>query len=296
MKIHYTHCPVCNHTNLEPLLTAQDHTVSKEYFPIVQCATCNFRFTQDVPDQAHIGKYYAAENYISHSDTDNSLFFKVYKQVRKITLKAKHRLIEKQVPTKGHLLDVGCGTGYFPAELVKQGWMVTGLEPSETARTIGFKQNGFQSEPIEKFYSFPDNAFDAITLWHVLEHVHDLNGYFQQFQRILKPGGYLFIAVPNPDSLDANHFKAEWAAWDVPRHLYHFTPEIIRKLSEKHKLDFQTFHPMWFDAFYVSMLSREIKNQFKWLGLWDGLKSNIHALTNKSHCSSLVYVIKKPIA
>lgn len=290
---HYTECPVCGHTEFTHKLTAEDHTVSHEKFAVISCNQCGFLLTQDVPDQNNIGKYYQSQNYISHSDTNQGLFFKLYKWVRSFTLAQKKSLIHSFHPERKNLLDVGCGTGYFLHSMKSAGWTVTGLEPSETARNIARQQNQIDALDPSEIYTFPENKFDVITLWHVLEHVHDLNGYFQQFYKILKPGGYLFIAVPYSGSADARQFGKDWAAWDVPIHLYHFTPDSIQDLCKKHRLNYIKNYPMWFDAFYVSMLSREIRKQNKWIGIWDGLKSNIHALTNKRQTSSLIYVIRK---
>lgn len=293
--IHYTHCPVCNHTEFKPHLKAKDHTVSGEWFSILSCQSCGFLFTQDIPGPDEIGRYYQSENYVSHTDTKKNLFFRIYAQVRNYTLRQKRNLITGLNPPTRDLLDVGSGTGYFPAEMKKAGWKITALEPSETARQVCMQQHGIQPDDPSVLYSLPSESFSVITLWHVLEHVHDLNGYFQRFHALLKPGGFLIIAVPNPESPDAKQFGPEWAAWDVPRHLYHFTPGVMQQLSAKHGFLFHAHQPMWFDAFYVSMLSREISNQTKWTGIWDGLTSNIHALTNKSQTSSLIYILKKSV-
>jgi SAM-dependent methyltransferase len=294
MKIHYTACPVCGHTHFHEALQAKDHTVSGETFTIIACNKCGFMLTQDVPDADHIGPYYAADAYVSHTDTEDSFFFKVYKWVRNYAIRTKAGWVEKYSRrNKGNLLDVGCGTGYFLAEMRSRGWQITGLEPSETARKVAESKHQLFPQLPQKLYTFPQDTFDVITLWHVLEHVHDLNGYFEAFNKILKQGGVLLIAVPNPESQDAKQYGADWAAWDVPRHLYHFTPAVMKQLADKHGFEREKMHPMWFDAFYVSMLSREIRKQPKWPGAFAGLRSNIHAMTNNSQCSSVVYVLRK---
>lgn len=294
--IHYTHCPVCDHTEFKVSLKAKDHTVSGEEFSILQCQNCNFLFTQDIPDQHEIGRYYESENYVSHTDTKKNLFFRLYAQVRNITLQQKLQLINRlSAPTK-EIMDVGSGTGYFPAYMQKAGWMIKALEPSSTAREVCLRQHGIQAEDPQAIYTMSPESVSVITLWHVMEHVHDLNSYFSRFFSILKPGGFLVIAVPNPESYDAKSFGAEWAAWDVPRHLYHFTPATMKRLAEKHGFSLIQTSPMWFDALYVSMLSKEIQNRSKWSGLLNGLASNLHALTNKSQTSSLIYIIQKPKA
>lgn len=294
--IHYTHCPVCNSTDFQLVLTARDNTVSGKEFPIVSCKDCNFLFTQDVPDQSEIGEYYQSDNYISHSDTRKNLFFKAYSWVRNFTLKQKRDLIESLSIQTRTLLDVGSGTGYFPSYMQSNGWKVTALEPSETAREVCQKQHGIIPKDPTEIYTLADSSFQVITLWHVLEHVHDLNGYFSRFYSLLNPGGYLIIAVPNPESKDAKIFGRDWAAWDVPRHLYHFTPKTMRTLSDKHQFEWVKTAPMWFDSLYVSMLSKEIQKKSKWTGILEGISSNMHAMTNNGQTSSLIYILRKPNA
>jgi 2-polyprenyl-3-methyl-5-hydroxy-6-metoxy-1,4-benzoquinol methylase len=292
--MHYTHCPICEQASLKAFLKAKDHTVSQEEFTIVECNNCGFLFTQDVPDSNEIGKYYQSDNYISHSDTRKNLFFKIYNWVRNYTLKQKHSLIHALGTSQKTLLDVGSGTGYFPAYMKSQGWTVSALEPSDTARAVCEKQHQIIPKDPSEIYTLPNQSFEVITLWHVLEHVHDLNGYFKRFFELLNPGGYLIIAVPNPESQDAQTFGAEWAAWDVPRHLYHFTPGTMKRLAEKYHFEWKGTQPMWFDSLYVSMLSKEIQQKTKWLGIVDGIHSNIHAMTKNSQTSSLIYVLRKP--
>ncbi|HEY9362172.1 MAG TPA: class I SAM-dependent methyltransferase, partial [Chitinophagaceae bacterium] len=233
-SIHYNLCPVCGSTHLTKVLTVKDYTVSKEDFQLWECATCSLRFTQDVPDEASIIPYYKSEEYISHTNTDKGLINTLYKAVRKLTLTQKRKLINRVTGLKkGVLLDVGSGTGAFAGEMQKHGWVVTGLEPDEGARKIAQKDFGINLEPADSFYQLPPASFDAITLWHVLEHVHDLHRYIAQLKILLKPAGKLLIAVPNYTSLDADIYKEFWAAYDVPRHLYHFSPAAMRKLAEK---------------------------------------------------------------
>ena len=100
-RIHYTHCPVCNSTEINPLLTVKDHSVSSEEFVIWQCANCSLRFTQDVPDEEAIGPYYASPDYISHSNTSKGLLNQLYQKVRRYTLGQKARLVEHYTKQKG---------------------------------------------------------------------------------------------------------------------------------------------------------------------------------------------------
>ena len=196
---------------------------------------------------------------------------------------------------KGKILDVGSGIGTFAHEMQTAGWDVTGLEPDEGARSVAQKQYGLQLQGVESFYQFGAGTFDAITLWHVLEHVHDLHPYVQQLKNIIKNTGKIFIAVPNYTSTDAAAYKEFWAAYDVPRHLYHFSPRAINVLMEKNGLNVEAYKPMWYDSFYISMLSSKYKSGRPHLlsSGWNGLRSNMSAWNDVKKCSSVIYVISK---
>ncbi|MBL7748788.1 MAG: class I SAM-dependent methyltransferase [Chitinophagaceae bacterium] len=294
--IRYTHCPVCGSADIKQALVAKDYTVSGETFPIAICNVCTLQFTQDVPDAASVSPYYKSENYISHTNTSKGLINRLYQWVRKRTLKQKRKLIEKATGvTGGQLLDVGSGTGAFVKEMKQQGWTVTGLEPDADARKVSLEVNGVELTDISQFYQLPAAAYDAITLWHVLEHVHELQAYMAQLKKLLKEKGRLFIAVPNYTSKDADIYKEFWAAYDVPRHLYHFSPQSIQVLVEKHGLKLYQHIPMWYDSFYISMLSSKYKNGKTNLvaSFFNGLRSNLKATGDVKRCSSVIYVIGK---
>nr|WP_294994334.1 class I SAM-dependent methyltransferase [uncultured Sediminibacterium sp.] len=291
--VNYTHCLFCNSDAIHPIMAAKDYTVSNTAFEIWHCDTCTNRFTQSVPDIHHIGAYYQSAAYISHSDTAKGLINKLYHWVRGYTLGRKKRLIQKVSGLNhGALLDIGAGTGAFVTTMLQAGWTVTGLEPDSIARENAKQKHGIELRSADDIYSLPQSSFNVITLWHVLEHVHDLHGYFRQFVALLKPGGKLVIAVPNYTSKDASAYGAQWAAWDVPRHLYHFSPKGMEQLAKQHGFNLESIHPMWFDAFYVSMLSEQYKNGKPNLpgALLSGISSNLTALGDKRRCSSLIYV------
>ncbi len=291
--VNYTLCPFCNSDAIHPIMAAKDYTVSNTAFEIWHCDTCTNRFTQSVPDIHHIGAYYQSAAYISHSDTAKGLINKLYHWVRGYTLGRKRRLIQKVSGlNQGTLLDIGAGTGAFVTTMLQAGWKVTGLEPDSIARENAKQKHGIDLRSAEDIYNLPSSSYDVITLWHVLEHVHDLHGYFSQFGTLLKPGGKLVIAVPNYTSKDAAIYGTHWAAWDVPRHLYHFSPKGMELIANQHKFNLASIHPMWFDAFYVSMLSEQYKNgKSNLLGaLLSGISSNLTALGDKRRCSSLIYV------
>lgn len=292
----YDHCPVCLAKDIKEVLIVKDFTVSEKTFPVFHCNICSARFTQDIPGETEIGAYYQSSNYISHSDTREGLINKLYHLVRNITLKNKRKLIEKLNPgAKGTILDYGCGTGAFLREMQQAGWKITGLEPDIKARELAGKLNGSTVFSPDYISSIPDQQFDCITLWHVLEHVHQLHPTLKQLNRVMKPGAGIFIAVPNYTSNDAMSYGPAWAAWDVPRHLYHFSPASMKKLLAANGFKLTTIKPMWFDSFYVSMLSEKYlrgkNNHLR--AFFTGLRSNLRALMKKERCSSLIYVAVK---
>lgn len=287
---------MCGDVSINYAFTATDHTVSLEEYQVWRCNHCQGLFTQDIPGEHEIGKYYNSENYISHSDTREGWMNSLYHNVRNITLNGKKSLIEKETGiAAGAILDVGCGTGAFLNKMNKGGWQVTGLEPDAGARNIAFDLYNLNIQPSGNLYNLAAEKYDAITLWHVLEHVHDIHGHLQQLVRLMKNDGKLFIAVPNYTSSDAKQYKEMWAAFDVPRHLYHFSPHSMNLLLNKHGLKIREMKPMWFDSFYVSMLSE--KNQHRPGNILSafaaGIKSNLHAFANNANCSSLIYIATK---
>jgi 2-polyprenyl-3-methyl-5-hydroxy-6-metoxy-1,4-benzoquinol methylase len=295
-EINYTVCPVCGAAAISKVYKVKDASVSQEYFDIYHCSSCQLRFTQNPPDENSIGRYYQSENYISHTDTSKGLINRLYRYVRSMAINQKTKLVIKTTETSnGSLLDVGSGTGYFAAAIKSSGWSVTGLEPDAGARKIAEAQHGIQLQPSVNLFSLPEKSYDAITLWHVLEHVHDVKKYVAVFKRLLKPEGKIFIAVPNYRSYDAETYKEYWAAYDVPRHLYHFAPETMQWLMKNEGLKIEAIKPMWFDSFYVSLLSSKYKNgSTNWIGaFFTGLMSNLKAMSNVKKCSSVIYIISE---
>ncbi len=277
-------------------MQVKDYTVSRECFAIWECGSCTLRFTQDVPGAGSIGPYYKSEDYISHSNTSRGLVNKLYQLVRRRTMLQKKKLVQKATGlSHGTLLDMGCGVGTFLHTMKEGGWQVTGLEPDADARKAGETLYGLSILPADVFERLPAESFDAITLWHVLEHVHDLQGYIRKLNSLLKPGGKLFIAVPNYTSKDAQAYGEYWAAYDVPRHLYHFSPLSLDTLMKRNGLKVERFLPMWYDSFYISLLSSKYKNgHSRWLeAVRHGLASNLTAFKDVKKCSSVIYVISR---
>lgn len=293
---HTSTCPSCHSETIRPALSATDYTVSQEIFEIWQCDECSLRFTKDPPDAAAIGRYYRSENYISHTNTNKGLINRLYHIARNQTMSDKYRLILSATRIQqGKLLDIGAGAGAFVAHMKQEGWEVMGLEPDEKARETASTVNRVQLLDTGHLFSLPPDSFDAITLWHVLEHVHDLHSYMEQLKKLIKRGGRIFIAVPNYTSYDAKVYQGAWAAYDVPRHLYHFSPDSMERLLDIHDLQLQTSRPMWYDSIYISMLSEQYRhgrnNTLR--GAFTGLLSNAKSFIDKSKCSSLTYVIGK---
>jgi len=295
-QINYTLCPVCGSAGISEVFKVKDNSVSHQYFYIYHCSNCQVRFTQNPPSETSIGDYYKSEDYISHTDTSKGLINRLYRMVRNFSINQKKKLVKKATGLKnGNLLDVGSGTGYFAAAMHKDGWQVTALEPDEGARKVAIDQHSLSLLPVEELFNLAGNKFDAITLWHVLEHVHDVKKYISTFKKLLTDNGKLFIAVPNYTSHDAKKYGRHWAAYDVPRHLYHFTPHTIKLLMKDAGLKITAIKPMWFDSFYVSLLSSKYKNgSINWFdAFWTGLVSNFKAMSDVKKCSSVIYIISK---
>jgi 2-polyprenyl-3-methyl-5-hydroxy-6-metoxy-1,4-benzoquinol methylase len=294
--IHYEACPACGDKSISLQFTVKDHSVTGESFPVWQCNGCTLRFTQDVPDQNEIGAYYQSENYISHTETKKGLINSLYHFVRKRTLSSKLTLIKKETgKSVGNLLDIGAGTGAFSAYMQQQGWKVTALEPDPAARQRAAVLYKLDLKDTAALSSLNEGSSDAITMWHALEHVHDLHGYLDAIKRLLASSGKAFIAVPNYTSLDADTYKSDWAAYDVPRHLYHFSPASMKRLLAQHGLNLNGIEPMWYDSFYVSMLSEKYRHggSNNMSALFTGLRSNRRAMADAEKCSSLIYIISK---
>lgn len=271
-------------------VTAKDYTVTKETFGLYHDEKYDMLTTFPKPNLEDLPKYYESRDYISHSDKKSGLFSMMYQFVRSYTLKNKLTIIEQFQSQKGTLLDIGAGTGHFGDLAKRNGWAVTGIEPNDGARKVASEKGILFATDIQ---SLEKNTFDVITMWHVLEHVPDLDEQIKQLKRVLKTDGTLIIAVPNFRSFDAKFYKEFWAGFDVPRHLWHFSKNSIRILFQEKNMKLVQMLPMKWDAFYVSLLSEKYKqgymNFFK--AIYVGLKSNGMAKSNSEY-SSLIYIIK----
>ncbi|MFZ4546343.1 MAG: class I SAM-dependent methyltransferase [Bacteroidales bacterium] len=285
-------CPVCESELFDPFLSGTDYFLTHETFEIVKCRNCGFRLTNPRPEARDLGKYYESTEYISHSNKQKGLFASVYQLVRKYTLGRKLALI-KRFQEKGEILDIGCATGQFLHFMSEKGWKTTGIEPDDKTRAKAISEYDLNVFPEEGLNTFPKASFDVITMWHVLEHVSELNTRMIQLKNLLKSNGTLFIAVPNYESYDAKIYGKFWAGYDLPRHLYHFAKSDIKLLADKNGFKIVEILPMKFDAFYVSLLSEKYKSgKMRWLpAFWNGLLSNLKA-SPKFGYSSQTYVLK----
>jgi 2-polyprenyl-3-methyl-5-hydroxy-6-metoxy-1,4-benzoquinol methylase len=272
-------------------LSVIDYSVSKETFELYQDETLDMLITSPQPSLENLGKYYESEDYISHTDNKRSLFEKMYHFIKNIALKNKLNLINSLQPQKGRILDIGAGTGDFLSVAKNDGWETIGVEPSERAKSIA-KNKGVSF--VEQTSELENNSFDLISMWHVLEHVPDLDAQIKELKRLLKPSGTLIIAVPNFKSFDAKHYGKFWAAYDVPIHFWHFSKTAIKLLFEKEEMKLEKILPMKFDSFYVSLLSEKYKSgKMNFIKAFlIGLQSNIKAKENFEY-SSHIYIIKK---
>jgi 2-polyprenyl-3-methyl-5-hydroxy-6-metoxy-1,4-benzoquinol methylase len=286
-------CPVCGSPDSSLKFKAKDYTVSNEMFHIVTCDSCRLIYTNPRPAANEAGPYYHANAYISHSDTNEGIVNKLYHAVRKFTLKSKTNWIESEKKGNKELLDVGCGNGHFLAAAKEKGWNINGVELDPETAARATKHAGISIAPSLREIA-TEKKFQVITLWHVLEHVYELDEYFQFFKNRLETDGKLLLALPNPASFDANYFEEYWAAYDVPRHIYHFTPVTISALAAKYGFKLKTSRGLIFDSFYISLLSNEYKTGNKRLfhSFCIGLLSNLRAMLGKPNYSSNLYIFE----
>lgn len=290
-------CLCCGGNRFGLYERAKDNYAS-ELFDIVQCEDCGFVFTNPRPDTNEIGQYYVSPDYISHNSHSRGLMPSIYRLARQYMMRKKLALIQSIVGKEEgfSLLDFGCGTGDFLGFVQQHGIVAEGVEPDAHAREVAKAVNKVETYSIEASRELGAEKYEVITLWHVLEHVHLLHEQIDLFRRWLKPGGKLIIAVPNIESHDAREYGKYWDALDVPRHLYHFSPQNLRSILDEHQFSFKAQHPLFLDAYYVSMRSEWHKGTGKmaayFKGILSGWKSNREAARTGNY-SSLIYVFEK---
>ncbi|MFM7014887.1 MAG: class I SAM-dependent methyltransferase [Bacteroidota bacterium] len=286
-------CPVCYSEQYNPVLNCTDFTTTQEQFSISECSSCSLRFTNPRPGISESIRYYQSSDYISHTDSSKGLLNKVYQLARNYMISAKYNSTVKKYRSST-LLDYGCGTGDFLKYCIDKKIDATGLEIDENARKIAIGkgcQNVFQPDYLA---NIKDQSVDIITLWHVLEHIHELHPTIKQFKRILASNGTLVIAVPNYQAYDASYYNQHWAAYDVPRHLYHFNVDSMTRLMNDEGFKLIETKSMRLDPFYISLLSNKYKsgsmNPIK--ACCVGMVTTIKTLFNIKNSSSIIYIFK----
>ncbi|NND63424.1 MAG: class I SAM-dependent methyltransferase [Flavobacteriaceae bacterium] len=278
-------------SQLNTYLKTKDFLLTGEEFELKYNEELQLLETFPQPSENALARYYESPEYISHTDSQKGLMAFLYRKVKSYSINKKCKLLSGLQPEKGLLLDVGAGTGEFLKAAKSDGWEVMGVEPNKEAAQLA-------SNKVKRIYSSLDEMenikFDAITLWHVLEHLPNLDKVIHKLHSLLKEGGVLIIAVPNYKSYDANYYKEFWAAYDVPRHLWHFSQHTIKTLFTP-QLVLEKIKPMIFDSFYVSLLSEKYKTgkKFSLKAFWVGFRSNWSAKRTGEY-SSLIYCFKKP--
>lgn len=299
-QINIVTCPICGDDNLRGLAVCRDHYATGEQFTVCRCTHCGFVFTQGAPDESVIGRYYDVPAYISHSDTSRGVMNKAYHRVRSLMLRRKGALAERVSGlTNGRLIDIGAGTGYFANEMQRRGWTVTAVEKAENARHFAADRFGLQCLEPAALSELPAGQADVVSMWHVMEHVQHLHEEWRSIARLLAPEGRLIVAVPNHESADRRHYGPEWAAYDVPRHLWHFTADSMTRLAAQEGFELVEMHPMPFDAYYISMLSERYRGHRHTAflrGLVVGTLCLLQAWANPRRSSSLTYVFRKKSA
>ena len=289
-----TSCITCGSDNISHSLDCEDYFVTQEIFKISKCNDCGFHFTNPRPVLPDIGKYYESDKYISHSKTSTGIVNRLFHLSRMYTLSYKKRVVAKYASGK-NILDYGCGTGAFIHHMEKSSWNCHAIEPSSLARESAKNKCAFEITDESGLENIQDGSLDAITLWHVMEHIYPLHERLTRFRELLSNKGTLFVALPNMQSLDATKYGRHWAAWDVPRHVYHFNPETIDRLMATHGFERIDTRPMVLDAFYISLLSEKYmrgRSNFP-RAFYNGLRSNLKAYFGNGSYSSLIYIFKK---
>ena len=285
-------CGICKGSAIKKHIKGKDHNATEEIFSVVECKNCGYRFTSPRPKEKFIGKYYKSKNYISHNSTKKGLINKIYHIVRKYQFYKKNKLIEKHSKTGGKkILDIGCGTGDFLNYMQIKKWEISGIEKDEGARKIATEKNNISINR-DMLNLKEKNKYDVITMWHVLEHIYDAQTYIEKICKIIKKEGVIVIAVPNSNSYDAIKYKENWVAYDLPIHVSHFRKNDIQNIANKNNLKLKHIEPMFFDAYYISILSSRKKGESVVKGIWNGFKSNIKAKKEKEY-SSLMYFLYK---
>jgi SAM-dependent methyltransferase len=295
--VHHDRCPLCSSEMIAFYFSCTDHFITRETFAIARCGSCGFLFTQDHPDENEISGYYESPDYISHSDTSEGIVNKIYHIIRQLMLQRKKSLVEKLTGMKnGSLLDIGSGTGHFASAMQNAGWTVTGIEINEKARSFASSAFNLRVIAPDLISGLKAESFDCATLWHVLEHFNDPHKYISDILALLKPGGICLVALPNCSSFDAKHYRSFWAAFDVPRHLWHFDPRSFNRFAQNSGLNAEGRRILPFDVFYISALSEKYKGSALPFitGITKAIWFSFLTFFNRTGSSSVIYILRKP--
>lgn len=295
-----TRCPLCGSKEIVKVFDVMDHFSSKEVFPLSECRECGFRFTNNFPSEEVIGRYYDSPAYISHSDSEKGLTNRMYHLFRGLMIRRKVNLVRRHHKSDhARLLDIGCGTGYFLNAANKKGFTVCGIEKDEQARVKAITRFGLNVKEEKALFMQEPSSYDVVTLWHVLEHLEKLHESIEKIGEILSPDGTVVLALPNHHSHDAQYYKDKWAAYDMPRHLWHFTPDTLEQLMAKHSMQVIKRYRMPLDAYYVSLLSEDYRGSgtmIRYLrAFMTGSIGFLRSLFNADQSSSIIYIIKKRV-
>lgn len=296
--VHHNTCSLCLSSRIVSHLQTTDHFLSRESFELFRCPDCGFIFTQDHPDEKNIGKYYESENYISHNESAKGFSSWLYRFSRNLMVKKKKEIVSRFTRLNGgRILDIGSGNGFFLSVIKDSGWIAEGIEINDKARNYSASRFGLKIIPPDQISSVPSASYDCITMWHALEHFEDPIGLASEIKRILKPGGSFIVALPNCSSFDGMYYKNFWAAYDVPRHLWHFTPPTFKMFAEKTGFQIKKIQSLPLDVFYICILSEKYKGSgFHFLkGIIKGKWFFTRTIFNKEKSSSLIYFLREKV-
>ncbi len=284
-------CPLCNSPHIQFKYDAiRDYASTDDPFSILCCNNCSLLYTYPIPE--NLDRYYDSNNYISHSEDRQGIINKLYYYFRNINLNYKYKLTKKH-STGNNWADYGAGAGSFCAYATKKGIHITAYEPNAYARESSIKKGVETYDSVD--FLTTTTSYNCITLWHVLEHIVNPTESLNQFHKRLKQNGVLILALPNHNSFDCQYYNKYWAAWDVPRHLWHFNETALNTLAKNTGFEILTTYPLYFDSFYVSALSEKYKKGFLLIGFIIGFISNVYAFLNRKPYSSMIYILKKHI-
>lgn len=294
-------CPLCGASGQIPYAQCKDFTISNESFYLLKCPSCNIVYTLDPPSESDTKRYDKLDLKLRLGDSPRGLTGRLYYHIRNLMLIRKAHIVEKQAyRTSGSLLNYGAKTGYFSSRMERRGWEVTSVEKYLEERLFSLEMFHHRMIDLSEMESLHSETFDVITLWHVFEHSYHPGELLDRFHELLRPGGILIMSCPNINSIDAKYYGPYWAAYDVPRHLWHFEPGSICNLALKHGFTLMHRERLPFDSFYISILSEQHlgHKQAFIRGMMKGFHSWLLSSSRRDLSSSLVYVFRKrlPVA